>query len=119
MNFLDALNAHIMWKQRLKSYVAGTSDEQLDPEVICLDNQCLLGKWIYGNQDTLSHSELFEKVRRMHATFHESAADIVRLTQKGKANEAQRLLTGGYADISHQLQGLILKLAREHDYQHP
>ncbi|HEB59248.1 MAG TPA: chemotaxis protein [Gammaproteobacteria bacterium] len=119
MNFLDALNAHVMWKQRLKSYVAGTSEEELDPEHICLDNQCVLGKWLYGHRDALERSELFEKVRSMHATFHESAADIVRLTQKGKAREAERLLNGGYADISHQLQGLIRKLAREHQYEAP
>lgn len=117
MNFLDALNAHVQWKQRLKRYVEGTSEEKLDPAVICLDDQCILGKWIYGNQEGLSHSALFEKVRSMHATFHQSAADIVRLTQNGKAGDAERLLNGGYADISHQLKGLILKLAREHGYQ--
>ncbi len=119
MNFLDAINAHVMWKLRLKSYVAGTSDEELDPDRICRDDQCVLGKWLYGNRDTLGRTPLFEQVRTMHATFHQSAADIVRLTQKGRTDEAMRLLNGGYADISHQLQRLIRQLAREHDYQAP
>jgi hypothetical protein len=36
------------WKGRLQNYVDGTSKEQLDPMIICRDDQCALGKWIHG-----------------------------------------------------------------------
>ena len=34
---MDAINAHVYWKIRLEKYVNGTSEENLDPEVICRD----------------------------------------------------------------------------------
>lgn len=48
INVMDAINAHVLWKIRLEKYMDGTSEEKLDAKVICQDNQCKLGKWIYG-----------------------------------------------------------------------
>ena len=48
LNFMTAIEAHIKWKSRLESYIQGTSTEDLKVEVICRDDQCPLGKWIYS-----------------------------------------------------------------------
>jgi hypothetical protein len=48
INISECIDAHMKWKGRLQNYVDGTSKEQLDPMIICRDDQCALGKWIYG-----------------------------------------------------------------------
>jgi Ribonuclease G/E len=48
LNFMTAIEAHIKWKTRLETYIQGTSQEDLKVEVVCRDDQCPLGKWIYS-----------------------------------------------------------------------
>lgn len=117
MNFLDAINAHVMWKQRLQRYLDGTSDENLDPEHICQDNQCVLGKWIYGNMDRYNGSPIFSDVHGKHAEFHEIASKIVRLINTNHKRDAEVLLRGDYSQLSHRLQALIRRLAREYNFE--
>jgi hypothetical protein len=106
-----------MWKLRLQRYLDGTSDENLDPEHICQDNQCVLGKWIYGNQERYAKSAIFEEVRGKHAEFHKTAAQIVRLINEDHKQQAGALLGGEYSHLSHNLQAMIRRLARDLDYE--
>lgn len=117
MNFLDALNAHVLWKLRLQRYLDGTSEENLDPEHICQDNQCMLGRWIYGNKERYLKSSVFEDVRGRHAEFHNIAAEIVRLINANRKQEAGELLRGDYSKLSHRLQTLIRNLARDLNFE--
>lgn len=117
MNFLDAINAHVMWKLRLQRYLDGTSDENLNPDLICKDNLCILGKWIYGNQDRYTKSSVFEDVRGQHAEFHKLAAQIVTLIHEKRQKEAGELLRGDYSHLSHHLQSLIRRLARDLNFE--
>lgn len=117
MNFLDAINAHVMWKQRLLKYLDGTSTEDLNPDQITKDNLCMLGKWIYGNEDRYIKSPVFEDVRGKHAEFHQTAAQIVRLVNESRTKEAGELLHGDYSHLSHNLQALIRKLARDLNFE--
>lgn len=48
IKMMDAIQAHVKWKMRLQDYMNGTSEEKLDPIVICRDDQCTMGKWIHG-----------------------------------------------------------------------
>lgn len=116
MNFLDAINAHVMWKLRLQRYLEGTSDENLDPDHICQDNQCILGKWIYGNQDRYNKSPVFADVQGRHAEFHIMAANIVQLVNKDQKQEAGEMLRGDYSKLSQRLLAKIRQLARDLDY---
>jgi hypothetical protein len=113
MNFLDALNAHVMWKLRLQRYLDGTSEEKLDPEHICKDDQCILGKWIYSNMDRYVKSPVFMDVRGKHAEFHRIAAKIVSLINTNRKGEAETLLRGDYSKHSQRLQALIRSMARD------
>lgn len=94
-NFQEAIQAHLKWKARLKNYVDGVSKENLDPKVVCMDDQCPLGKWIYGSGARHQHLSSYEKLRHEHADFHIAAAEVVELVQKGSKKDAIILLKDG------------------------
>jgi len=113
MNFLEAINAHVAWKLRLQRYLEGTSEENLDPSHICKDNQCVLGKWIYGNESRFSQSTVFHEVKGKHAEFHQLAAGIVQLINDNRKQEASATLQGDYARLSQYLIKQIRTMARD------
>lgn len=113
MNWMGIISAHVMWKQRLVSLLAGKSEEQLDPSMIALDNQCALGKWIYGDGQTMTDLPAFEEVRGMHAQFHRLAAEVVKLHQMGNLSAAEVLLNGEYSKLSEKLKHRILGLSHQ------
>ncbi len=114
-NFMTAIEAHVRWKIRLEAYIDGTSTEQLDADVICKDDQCPLGKWIYSSgKDRYGDHEGFIDLRETHAKFHQSAGDVVRLVDQGKHKEATQLLcSGDYAKHSHRIKSDLARLSLE------
>ena len=60
MNFLEMISAHVRWKQRLSTYIQDKS-EPLDPTIIGRDDQCRLGKWIYGEGQSYTKAKLSRK----------------------------------------------------------
>lgn len=112
MNFLEIISAHVRWKQRLLAYIENKA-EPLDPAVIGRDNQCQLGKWIYGEGQAYREAEHFEKVRVTHATFHKHAAAVVTFVNRGDLETATEVLNTQYARTSNSLQRTIVALARE------
>ena len=112
LNFMTAIEAHTKWKGRLESYIDGTSDEDLKVEVICRDDQCPLGKWIYGTGgERFGTIETFGEMKGQHALFHQCAGRIVETAQAGKKDEARRLLQyGDYVRASEQVKRLLAKL---------
>ena len=113
MNWMEIISAHVMWKQRLVSLLAGKSEEQLDPSTIQLDNRCALGKWIYGDGQNMAELPAFEEVRGMHAQFHQLAAEVVKLHHAGDLAAAQALLQGEYSKLSEKLKHRILGLSHQ------
>lgn len=97
-NFQDAIQAHLKWKGRLKNYVEGISQEKLDHAIVCKDNQCLLGKWIYGIG--LAHEKLptFAVLKKEHAAFHEAAGAIVKAVQNNESRAISMLAEGSEFD---------------------
>lgn len=112
LNFMTAIEAHIKWKGRLESYIDGTSDEDLKVEVICRDDQCPLGKWIYGTGgERFGTIETFGEMKGQHALFHQCAGRVVETAQAGKKDEARRLLQyDDYVRASEQVKRLLAKL---------
>lgn len=113
MDWMEIIGAHVMWKQRLIAFLAGDSEEQLDPATIQLDDRCALGKWIYGDGASMAELPGYEEVRSLHAQFHRNAAEVVRLHLAGKTDEAGVLLHGDYSKLSERLKHRILGLSRE------
>lgn len=115
LNFMGAIEAHVRWKVRLEAYINGTSEEQLDPEVVCRDDQCLLGKWIYGGGGAkYGNHPLFPDLKQTHMHFHRSAGEIVRTVDAGDPEKARTLLTSGdYARHSHRIKSELARLSLE------
>jgi methyl-accepting chemotaxis protein len=110
MDWMKIVNAHVMWKKRLCTYVEGSSEESLDPAVVGADNQCALGKWIYGEGQQFKDLPDFETVRLQHAEFHQKAGEIVRLVNSADKAAAAEILHGSYSKTSEILKHRILRL---------
>ena len=112
LDFKGAIDAHMKWKARLSRYVEGTSTESLDAGVVSQDDQCVLGKWIYGvGLASYGGEPLFKELKAVHARFHASAGQIVAEVHKGNAGRAQDMLNrGDYSKISRDITHLLAKL---------
>jgi hypothetical protein len=113
MDWMEIIGAHVMWKQRLTTFLAGESTENLDPETIRLDDRCALGKWLYGEGTAMSQLPRYEEVRGLHAQFHQYAADVVNLHLAGNSAEAEKLLQGDYSRLSEKLKHRIIGLSQQ------
>lgn len=114
IDIMAAINAHLKWKMRLDHYVNGTSEEQLNPQVICQDNQCVLGKWIHGPaHDFFKEDEGFIVLREDHARFHLIAAQVVKLVQSNDIDGADNLLRGNYMKASRKVVKDLTEIARQ------
>lgn len=111
INLAEAVEAHITWKLRLQRYLDGKSEEELDPMVICRDDQCKLGQWIHGPALAHFHEfEPFHKLRADHAQFHYVAANVVKHVQGNERAAAEALFKGEYQHISHSVVMALTEL---------
>lgn len=112
LDFADAIEAHLKWKTRLTEYIDGNSTERLDHHVICQDNQCALGKWIYGEgMSFVSHIPVFHDMQASHAQFHIQAGKIVELVKSDEKDKALNLLDKGeFLFHSRKVQTQLAKL---------
>ncbi len=114
LNFKTALEAHIKWKMRLTGVVDGTGTEVLDPRIVSKDNQCALGKWIYGQggKDYGNNME-FKELVSAHADFHKCAGHVLDLALDGKTDDARQEIEGGaYARASLATSRHLMRLWR-------
>lgn len=113
MNFDEAIAAHIKWKVRLNQFIDGTGAEKLDSNVVCKDNMCDLGKWIYGegskHKSSPSHKSLLDR----HAHFHRCAADVVKKVESGDPTNARSMLNGAFATASKDTIAAIMQLKKD------
>jgi len=112
LDFKSAVDAHMKWKIRLDAYINGTSSENLKADVVCRDDQCPLGKWIYGRGGgEFGYSETFFDMKAHHANFHRCAGEILTTAQAGDKERALRLLHhGDYVRASERVKKLLAKL---------
>lgn len=111
MNFEEAVQAHVEWKTKLRAYLT-KHDGSLKPAQIALDNQCALGKWIYGEAQKYKHIPEFATLKSEHAKFHQYTAQIVELVNTGEVKEAEAMLQAGsdYMKLSGSCVSLILQI---------
>jgi hypothetical protein len=83
MNFDDAIQAHAAWKMKLSNYIR-SPDDSLNPDMVCKDDQCALGKWIHGEGSLYSAEPEFGFLKGAHADFHKEAAEIIRRAKRGE-----------------------------------
>ncbi len=111
LNFQEAVTAHQRWKARLQACIDGTSPETLDPRLVGRDDQCVLGKWIYGQGNSAFGSQsVFSDLRTAHAEFHRIAGEILAAVYDGRKTEAQEKLGASFAQASVRVLGLLANL---------
>jgi len=70
-------------KVKLTDYIR-KPDGSLKADVVCQDNQCALGKWIYGEGATFSKDPTFADLKKTYAEFHRCAADTARTRKQNE-----------------------------------
>ena len=110
MNFDEAVSAHQKWKTRLRIVIDGKSTEKLDPNIVCKDDQCDLGKWIHGDGGrTMGSKPEFGEVKITHADFHKVAAGVLRKALAGDKAGAATMLDGEFFHSSMKVIQAITK----------
>lgn len=115
LNFKTALEAHLKWKVRLMSVIDGTSTEVINPNVVSRDDQCVLGKWLYG-EGAANFKEYpgFQNVVTAHAHFHRCAGHALEMALDGKTTEAAAEVSGGaFAKASLEVSRHLMRLWRD------
>lgn len=108
-----AIAAHENWKLRLQNYLNGNSTENLQPEVVCLDDRCDLGKWLHGpGGQRLGKYPAFSVLVARHKYFHIQASTVVALAQTNDKDQASKTLDGSYRHASNQVVLLLKELKR-------
>lgn len=112
LKITEAVAAHSAWKERLFHYVSGDSSEKLDETMICRDDACALGKWLYGDAHAfLAEIPDYHRLKAAHAAFHIAAGDIVRAVNAGAKPKAEQLLMEGpFAEQSREVQLMLARL---------
>ena len=108
-DFNSAISAHLEWKMKLTKYL-NNPDGSLDHKVVCLDNKCKLGSWLYGEGSQFSHKAAsFEHLRKSHAQFHKSAGEIIQNIDNGNKKLAEISMSpaGDYFEASQATVKLI------------
>jgi hypothetical protein len=92
-DFLDqAVQAHVQWKLKLLSAISG--HEKIDRATACVDDQCALGKWIYGEGRQFAALPEFAALQAKHKEFHDRVCAVANLIEAGKYDAAM-------AEVSH------------------
>jgi len=104
------IGAHGMWKQRLIDAI-NTGESEWTPEVVCQDNQCEFGKWLYSCTPAEKTSEHYETIKELHANFHKIASDVLTLALSDKKTEAENAIgkTSDYKSVSTSLTMEMMK----------
>lgn len=114
IDIADAVKAHVNWKVRLRRYMDGESNEQLRVEDVCRDDNCILGKWIYGPGSKHFHgNEHFKRLQADHTRFHSLAGTIVARMQGGEKEKAEELFANEYSRSSFRVIKSLTTLNKE------
>jgi len=84
MDFDEAIRAHGAWKAKLSTYLR-KPDGSLKAAAIQSDNQCDLGRWIYGEGAQFGSDPEFAVLKASHKKFHKAAAEVVNKADSGKS----------------------------------
>jgi hypothetical protein len=86
----EALQAHLRLKERLLACTRGTCDDSLNAELLCFDNRCALGRWLYGPAHTrMGHHRGFTDLLEQHRMFHIAASNVVALARAGRLDQSR------------------------------
>lgn len=112
MNFDEAIAAHAKWKVRLRVFLEDPGKDSLKPDEVERDDQCDLGKWIYGEGSKNAGDAAFATLEEAHRQFHVLAGDVIRKAVAGRRLEAEAILSGEYLRRSVAVISAITAIKR-------
>jgi chemoreceptor zinc-binding protein len=89
-----AIAAHAKWKWRLRD-VINTGKSQWQVGDVRTDRACEFGQWLHALPMAQQLAGHYEKVRALHAEFHQVAADVLELALAGRKEEATAAMAFG------------------------
>lgn len=94
LRFQDAVEHHHKWLQDLRTCLLGEKcDVHIDD--ILRDNNCVIGRWLYGEGMEFTHLSQYRSVKAHHKKMH----NIAQQAWQAKIDGAQ----GQIIDLLHQL----------------
>ena len=106
----SAIQAHFSWFERLKSAM-NTGKSDFKPEVVCKDNACEFGKWIYSDLKNICDEQSFNEIKNLHAKSHKKASEILTLALSGKKDLVIQEITAS-SELGKLSGKLVLLLKR-------
>ncbi len=110
-----AIGAHGMWKSKLRQMVT-TGQADTTAAAIRVDNQCVFGKWLYGQTLSVADrkSTHYTAVKDLHAQFHATASKVAEHALAGRKAEAEKMLAlgGEYSEVSSKLTSAMMAWKR-------
>ena len=113
LSLKDAINGHISWVTNWKTALKNRDYEKFQPEMVCKDDQCYLGKWLCSIEDKLNQYSKYREVKDKHAQFHLLAADIITEHKKGQFAEALMRSRTELSDASRVVAHALVELQEE------
>jgi methyl-accepting chemotaxis protein len=105
VNFATIRFKHLMWKSRLRGYIAGTA--HIDTSEAVSDRDCALGQWYFGSGlEHFGHLEAMRRIEEPHRRLHQLVRNIMAAADAGKRAEAERQLDE-LAGISEEIVSLL------------
>ncbi len=87
-----AAMAHGEWKGKLRAAIEKRA--QLDVNTISRDDQCALGKWMYGDASgPYKRYASFDRCKGNHAEFHRACGKVALQINKGNYAQAEQMLS--------------------------
>ncbi|HHW15344.1 MAG TPA: HAMP domain-containing protein [Firmicutes bacterium] len=84
-----AKSDHLAWTGRIRRMLEGT--ERSDADKVRDHHLCRLGKWYFGDgQAGFGHLDTFKKLDQVHAAFHQTCAEAIRLHNVGDSAGARQ-----------------------------
>ncbi len=108
LDFNEALNAHMRWKQRLLDMLQSPDQANLDPNEVARDDCCTLGRWLSAEgKSKYGRGAQFTELLLAHRGFHTSAAQVVHKIQSQDLMAASQELVGNFEKYSAKVHVLL------------
>jgi len=111
LGFDAAAEAHRKWKRQLRN--ARTGGEGLDPDPVCREDPCALGRWLYadGRQRWGKRPGFTERVDG-HKASHQAACEIVKPIHTRQNQEAARRMDNPQGEFNRRSRAVVSELNR-------
>jgi hypothetical protein len=114
LNFAKWIEVHKAWRNRLVTFINGSSSEALDENVVRRDDRCDLGRWIHDHGERFyGDVPAFVQLKMQHAEFHASAGLVVSLLKRTGPKAAHKALHEDFDVKSLRVVSSLQNLERE------